>query len=100
MGFEYFFGFFGGDTSQWEPNLFRNTTQIYPFQGKPTGTWNLITQMADDAVDYLHPHPTPVNPEQPFFIHYTPGGTHAPHHPTREWVENNTRGKMHLFDGG
>ena len=39
MGFEYFYGFVGGDANQWEPNLFRNTTQIYPFQGKPgTGT--------------------------------------------------------------
>src|SRR5690242_11843365 len=47
MGFEYFFGFVGGDTNQWEPNLFRNTTQIYPFEGKPPGTWNLITAMAD-----------------------------------------------------
>ena len=39
MGFEYFYGFVGGDTSQWQPNLFRNTTAIYPFEGKPgTGT--------------------------------------------------------------
>ncbi len=37
MGFEYFYGFVGGDANQWEPNLFRNTTQIYPFQGKPPG---------------------------------------------------------------
>jgi len=35
MGFEYFYGFVGGDTSQWTPNLFRNTTPIYPFDGKP-----------------------------------------------------------------
>ena len=49
MGFEYFYGFVGGDASQWEPNLFRNTTQIYPFLGKPG--WNLITAMADDAID-------------------------------------------------
>ena len=41
MGFEYFYGFVGGDTNQWEPNLFRNTTQIYPFVGKPG--WNLTT---------------------------------------------------------
>ncbi len=34
MGFEYFYGFVGGDTSQWQPNLFRNTTAIYPFQGQ------------------------------------------------------------------
>jgi hypothetical protein len=38
QGFEYFYGFVGGDASQWEPNLFRNTTQIHPFKGKPAGT--------------------------------------------------------------
>ena len=37
MGFEYFYGFVGGDANQWQPNLFRNTTQIFPFQGKPEG---------------------------------------------------------------
>ena len=43
MGFEYFYGFVGGDANQWQPNLFRNTTQIYPFEGKAPGTWNLVT---------------------------------------------------------
>jgi arylsulfatase A-like enzyme len=52
MGFEYFYGFIGGDANQWQPNLFRNTTQIYPFEGKPG--WNLVTAMADDAIDYLN----------------------------------------------
>src|SRR6059058_966243 len=54
MGFDYFYGFMGGDTNQWQPNLFRNTTQIYPFQGKTPGTWNLTTAMADDAIDRLN----------------------------------------------
>ena len=39
MGFDYFYGFVGGDASQWQPNLFRNTTAIYPFQTIPAGTW-------------------------------------------------------------
>ena len=51
MGFEYFYGFVGGDASQWEPNLFRNTTAIYPFQGNPG--WNLTTAMADEAIQYM-----------------------------------------------
>jgi len=51
MGFDYFYGFIGGDTSQWQPNLFRNTTAIYPFQGHPG--WNLTTAMADDAIYYM-----------------------------------------------
>ena len=85
MGFEYFYGFVGGDANQWEPNLFRNTTQIYPFEGKPPGTWNLVTAMADDAIDYMtRMHQTA--PSKPIFIKYAPGATHAPHRPTKERV--------------
>ena len=97
MGFEYFYGFIGGDANQWQPNLFRNTTQIYPFEGKAPGTWNLVTAMADDAIDYMtRMHQT--DPSKPLFIKYAPGATHAPHHPTREWVDKISA--MHLFDDG
>jgi arylsulfatase len=96
MGFEYFYGFVGGDANQWEPNLFRNTTQIYPFRGKE-GSWNLITAMADDAIDWMtRMHQT--DPSKPLFIKYAPGATHAPHHPTKEWVEKIRA--MKLFDDG
>ena len=95
MGFEYFYGFVGGDTNQWQPNLFRNTTQIYPFQDEPG--WNLTTAMADDAIDYIK-RMNALTPDQPFFVYYVPGGTHAPHHPTPEWVEKIR--SMHLFDKG
>jgi len=95
MGFEYFYGFVGGDANQWQPNLFRNTTQIYPFEGKPE--WNLITGMADDAIDYLN-RMNQTMPDKPFFVKYAPGATHAPHHPTKEWVEKISA--MKLFDGG
>ncbi|HUO09409.1 MAG TPA: arylsulfatase [Phycisphaerae bacterium] len=95
MGFEYFYGFVGGDTSQWEPNLFRQTTQIYPFVGKPG--WNLTTAMADDAIEHIQML-NQVDPAKPFFVSYFPGGTHAPHHPTPEWIEKIS--SMHLFDKG
>jgi len=95
MGFEYFYGFVGGDSNQWQPSLFRNTTQIYPFQGKPD--WNLITGMADDAIDWLN-RINQIDPGKPFFCYYVPGATHAPHHPTKEWVEKIRN--MHLFDEG
>ncbi|WP_112662007.1 arylsulfatase [Microvirga flavescens] len=84
MGFEYFYGFVGGDTSQWQPNLFRNTTAIYPYLGNPG--WNLTTAMADDAVAHIKML-NAVEPDKPFFVYYVPGGTHAPHHPTPEWIE-------------
>ncbi|CAN5123536.1 arylsulfatase [soil metagenome] len=95
MGFDYFYGFIGGDTSQWEPNLFRNTTQIYPYVGHPG--WNLTTAQADDAIGWLN-QLNQISPDKPFFCHYVPGGTHAPHHPTPEWVKKIS--DMHLFDKG
>ena len=96
QGFNYFYGFVGGDTSQWQPgNLFRNTTAIHPYVGQPG--WNLVTAMADDAVGYIRQN-VEIAPNRPWFIHYAPGGTHAPHHPTPEWVDK--IGKMHLFDDG
>ncbi|MEJ2347569.1 MAG: arylsulfatase, partial [Gammaproteobacteria bacterium] len=70
MGFDYFYGFVGGDANQWGPNLFRNTT------------------------DRIHQ----TDPTQPIFLHYCPGATHAPHHPTKEWVDKIHA--MHLFDDG
>ena len=95
-GFDYFYGFIGDDTSQWQPNnLFRNTTPIEPYVGKPG--WNLITAMADEAVARIKML-SEVQPERPFLIYYAPGATHAPHHPTPEWVKKIS--DMHLFDEG
>ena len=95
MGFDYFYGFVGGDANQWAPNLFRNTTAIYPYYNHPG--WNLITALADDAIEYLR-RITAINSEQPFFIYYVPGAVHAPHHPTPEWIKKIS--DMHLFDQG
>ena len=96
MGFDYFFGFMGGDTSQWQPgNLVRNTTYIHPYEDDPE--WNLVTAMADDAIEYIETVDA-LNPDQPFFVYYAPGATHAPHHPTPEWIEKIS--DMHLFDEG
>ncbi len=95
MGFEYFYGFVGGDTSQWQPNLFRNTTPIYPYIDKPG--WNLTTAQADDAVKWLN-EINQIDPSKPFLCYFVPGGTHAPHHPTPEWIKKIS--DLHLFDKG
>jgi len=96
LGFDYFYGFVGGDTSQWEPNLFRNTTAIYPYLGHE-GKWNLTTAMADEAIQYMK-QLSEIAPEKPFFVYYVPGGVHSPHHPTKEWIDKISA--MHLFDDG
>jgi arylsulfatase A-like enzyme len=95
MGFEHFYGFVGGDTSQWQPNLFNDTKAIYPYVGHPE--WNLTTAMADDAIHWMNML-NDINPTMPFFLHFVPGGTHAPHHPTPEWIKKIS--DMHLFDEG
>jgi arylsulfatase A-like enzyme len=95
MGFDYFYGFVGGDTSQWQPDLYRNTTPIFPFEGQPG--WNLTTAMADEAIQYMK-QIKEIAPEKPFLVYYVPGGTHSPHHPTPEWIKQIS--DMHLFDGG
>jgi len=75
--------------------LVRNTTPIHPWEGKPG--WNLITAMADDAIAWMN-RLNDLDPSMPFLLYYAPGGTHAPHHPTPEWVKKIS--DMHLFDKG
>jgi arylsulfatase len=84
MGFDYFYGFMGGETDQWTPFLYRNTTQIFPWRDQPS--YNMITGMADDAIDYLK-QLNAAAPDKPFLLYYVPGATHAPHQPTPEWIE-------------
>ena len=95
MGFEYFWGFVGGDASQWQPNLFQNTTAIYPFLNNPS--WNMETAMADEAIHYMK-QLKELAPGKPWLVYYVPGATHAPHHPTPEWIKKIS--DMHLFDDG
>jgi arylsulfatase A-like enzyme len=95
MGFEYFYGFMGGETDQWTPYLFRDQTQIFPWIDKPG--YNLITDMADEAIKYMG-ELNAAAPDKPFLLYYVPGGTHSPHQPTPEWIK--TIGDMHLFDKG
>jgi len=84
MGFQYFYGFMGGETDQWTPYLFRNTTPVFPWIGKPG--YNLTTDMADDAIRYMRDL-NAAAPDKPFFLYYVPGGTHSPHQPTKEWID-------------
>jgi arylsulfatase A-like enzyme len=84
MGFEYFYGFMGGESDQWTPYLFRNTTQVFPWVGKPG--YNLTTDMADEAIKYMS-ELNAAAPDKPFFLYYVPGGTHSPHQPTKEWID-------------
>jgi arylsulfatase A-like enzyme len=84
MGFDYFYGFMGGETDQWTPYLFQNHTQISPWVGKPG--YNLTTDLADEAIKHMR-QLNAAAPDQPFFVYYVPGGSHSPHQPTKEWID-------------
>lgn len=91
-GFEYFYGFLGGETSQWEPRLFENTRPIEP---PKNDKYHLSSDLADKAVEWLQEHQA-FAPDKPFFVYWAPGAGHGPHHIFKEWADN-YKGK---FDDG
>jgi arylsulfatase A-like enzyme len=84
LGFEYFYGFFMGEASQWEPNLYRNTLAV-PAPVKPAQGYHFTTDITNDAIHWIHQHEAIV-PDKPFFIYFAPGATHAPLHVPKEWI--------------
>ncbi|HTR56652.1 MAG TPA: sulfatase-like hydrolase/transferase, partial [Casimicrobiaceae bacterium] len=83
MGFQYFYGFMGGETDQWQPYLFRDHTQIFPWVGRKD--YNLTTDMADEAIKHMRDL-NAAAPDQPFFVYYAPGSTHAPQQAPPDWI--------------
>ncbi len=92
-GFEYFYGFLGGETSQWEPRLTENYDHIEPPHNDPK--YHLTVDLADRALKWLDDHQA-FAPDKPFFMYWAPGGVHGPHHIFPEWADK-YRGK---FDDG
>jgi arylsulfatase A-like enzyme len=93
LGFDHFYGFLGGDTSQWRPAVTEGTKPIDPYLGNPD--YNFDYDIADQAIKWIGMQKA-VAPDKPFFCYYAPGATHAPHHPKKEWVDK-YKGK---FDQG
>ena len=84
-GFEYFYGFHGGETSQWEPQLFRNTTPVEPPK-RPEQGYHLTEDIADDAIAWINREKS-ITPDKPFFVYFAPGAAHAPLHAPKEWID-------------
>jgi arylsulfatase len=79
-GFEYFYGFVGGEANQWYPTLYEGTTPV---------------DMTDKAIAWIGQQKV-LAPDKPFFVYFAPGATHAPHHVPKEWADK-YKGK---FDAG
>ncbi|MGE5693842.1 MAG: arylsulfatase [Candidatus Sericytochromatia bacterium] len=93
-GFEYFYGFVGGETHQYYPRLFEGTTAVEPPRTPEQG-YTLNEDLADHAIDWVRQQHA-ITPDKPFFMYFAPGATHSPHHVPEEWLDK-YRGR---FDGG
>jgi arylsulfatase A-like enzyme len=84
-GFERFYGFLGGDTSQWYPDLVYDNHQVEP-PGTPAEGYHLTEDLADKAIQFIA-DAKQVAPEKPFYLHLCTGATHAPHHVPKQWAD-------------
>ena len=83
LGFEHFYGFLGGDTDQWHPAVFDGTKPVEP--PHDARDYHLDADLADKAIGWIREQQS-LAPDKPFFVYYTPGLCHAPHHAPREWI--------------
>ncbi len=93
-GFEYFYGFLGGETNQYDPALYEGTIPVDPPKTAEEG-YHLTEDMTDKAITWVRQQKA-LMPDKPFFIYFAPGATHAPHHVPKEWSDK-YKGK---FDQG
>ncbi|HKY90881.1 MAG TPA: arylsulfatase [Nevskiaceae bacterium] len=91
-GFEHFYGFMGGETSQYEPRLYRDHTPVEPPRDP---AYHLTEDLASQAVTWLQRHHSEA-PGKPFFLYWTPGAVHGPHQVAGQWADR-YKGR---FDGG
>ena len=84
LGFEYFYGFLGGDSDQWHPALYENTRPIEPYLGKPDYIFD--RDMADKAIAWMRTQHA-LAPNKPWLLYYATGTAHAPHHAPKEWID-------------
>jgi arylsulfatase A-like enzyme len=93
-GFEYFYGFIGGEAHQWYPTLYEGTTPV-EVKKTPEEGYHFMEDMTDKAIAWIGQQKA-LAPDKPFFVYFVPGATHAPHHVPKEWADK-YKGK---FDDG
>ena len=93
-GFEYFYGFIGGETNQWYPAIYEGTTPIEP-EKTPEQGYHFTEDMTNKAIKWTRQQKA-LMPDKPFFMYFAPGACHAPHHVPKEWIDK-YKGK---FDQG
>ncbi len=85
MGFDYFYGFLGGETNQWYPALYEGTTPVEPDRTPEEGYY-FNDDLSTHAIKWIRQQKA-LMPDRPFFAYYAPGATHAPHHVPADWAD-------------
>lgn len=93
-GFDRYYGFFGGDTSQYYPDLMYDNHQVAPPRTPEQG-YHLTEDLVDRAIEFIA-DTKQVAPDKPFFTYFCTGAMHAPHQVPREWIER----YQGMFDDG
>ena len=84
-GFERFYGFLGGETNQWYPDLVYDNHPVEQ-PATPEEGYHLTTDLTDKAIEFVKDAKV-IAPDKPFFMYFCPGATHAPHHAPKEWID-------------
>ncbi len=84
-GFERYYGFLGGETNQWYPDLVYDNHYVDQPMGPEDG-YHLTVDLTDHAINFIRDAKA-VAPDKPFFMYFCPGACHAPHHVPKEWIE-------------
>jgi arylsulfatase A-like enzyme len=84
-GFEYFYGFIGGETNQYYPAIYEGTTPLEP-EKTPAEGYHFTDDITDKAITWIRSQKA-LMPDKPFFVYYAPGATHAPHHVSTDWSD-------------
>jgi arylsulfatase len=84
-GFEYFYGFIGAETNQWDPAIYEGTTPLEPPKTAEEG-YHFTEDMTDKAISWMRQQKA-LMADKPFFVYFAPGATHAPHHVPKEWAD-------------
>jgi arylsulfatase A-like enzyme len=84
-GFERYYGFLGGETNQWYPDLVYDNHYVDQ-PAMPEEGYHLTTDLTDKAIEFIKDAKM-ITPDKPFFMYFCPGATHAPHHAPKEWIE-------------
>lgn len=85
FGFEYFYGFIGGETNQWYPAIYEGTTPVEP-EKTPDEGYHFTEDMTNKAIKWIRQQKA-LMPDKPFYVYFAPGATHAPHHVPKDWIE-------------